>query len=478
MTIMKKPMTAKWVFQQIFAAFLMILSGIIIGGATWAFIWWLPGITYRIDLIFKSTAGLTAIFIIGFIFIHVAMKLGKEGLFAKIKNPKLMRSIKIVLPLVIIILTASITLKHTFSWFWADDHINRGPYLSWVESPETTMTITIDPRMEKSNYVLHIGETRDTMKQYGQIPKKGLHYTITVRGLKPGTTYFYNIPGFYDTPTAFHTAPTGEIFSFVTYGDTRNLREPPEDRKHRDVVKSIMENAPESLFVVNLGDLPWSHSDMDSWDVHFETTQRLSASRPYLPIVGNHDGVYKTSNWAYPFFYFFELPEDPDQKDEAYEYSIGKAYFLFVHQNIIRDGCADWMEGKLKQAANSHQWVFVFFHHPPWSGWRSDLVVREFYSALFDQYRVTAVFSSHNHFYERVAVSRKNTINYIVTGGGGAPLYQPEQGNWGPEENNGFTAETKYMEKAYHFCKVQVSQESATLFTIDVNGKIIDTIQF
>ena len=61
-------------------------------------------------------------------------------------------------------------------------------------------------------------------------------------------------------------------------------------------------------------------------------------------------------------------------------------------------------------------------HHPPFSislhGGQRDL--RERWTPLFERYGVTAVFSGHDHCYER---AERNGVHYFVSGGGGAPLY-------------------------------------------------------
>ena len=61
-------------------------------------------------------------------------------------------------------------------------------------------------------------------------------------------------------------------------------------------------------------------------------------------------------------------------------------------------------------------------HHPPFSislhGGSRDL--RERWAPLFEKYQVTAVFSGHDHVYER---AEHEGIRYFVSGGGGAPLY-------------------------------------------------------
>src|SRR5262249_60241894 len=65
---------------------------------------------------------------------------------------------------------------------------------------------------------------------------------------------------------------------------------------------------------------------------------------------------------------------------------------------------------------------FIVMHHPPYSvsihGGRPEL--REMWTPIFERYGVDAVFSGHDHVYER---AERNGVRYFVSGGGGAPLY-------------------------------------------------------
>jgi acid phosphatase type 7 len=48
------------------------------------------------------------------------------------------------------------------------------------------------------------------------------------------------------------------------------------------------------------------------------------------------------------------------------------------------------------------------------------------FTPLFEKYKVSVVFAGHMHNYQRRI---DNGITYIVTGGGGAPLYDLQPGN-------------------------------------------------
>jgi hypothetical protein len=74
------------------------------------------------------------------------------------------------------------------------------------------------------------------------------------------------------------------------------------------------------------------------------------------------------------------------------------------------------------------------------------------------------VFNGHDHIYER---SLRNGIWYIVTGGGGAPLYDVNQ-NPNPYQ--------VYAEKTLHFCKLLIDGEQVTFEMIRADGTVGDSI--
>jgi hypothetical protein len=80
---------------------------------------------------------------------------------------------------------------------------------------------------------------------------------------------------------------------------------------------------------------------------------------------------------------------------------------------------------------------------------------------------VDAVFSGHNHIFERYLY---NGIHYLVTGGGGAPLYGLAADNVPPVRLFG--------RSACHRCVVDVDPAAGTLAlaAVDLNGRAFDAI--
>lgn len=107
----------------------------------------------------------------------------------------------------------------------------------------------------------------------------------------------------------------------------------------------------------------------------------------------------------------------------------GRAYYSFVKAaGLIEFFALDstdadsqqmrWLEESL--AKSKARWKVAFFHHPIYSSGRthgSDLRLRGMVEPLLVKYGVAAVFSGHDHTYERT--KPQNGVQYFVSGTGG-----------------------------------------------------------
>jgi hypothetical protein len=75
------------------------------------------------------------------------------------------------------------------------------------------------------------------------------------------------------------------------------------------------------------------------------------------------------------------------------------------------------------------------------------------------------VFSGHDHAYEHFF---QNGVHYIVTGGGGAPLYDVDAPPAGI---------TQKLEKVEHFVNVNVQGKRAAIEALALDGRRIDFVE-
>lgn len=288
-----------------------------------------------------------------------------------------------------------------------------------------------------------------------------LHFQhVNYSNLKPGTTYFYDILNRDEGRGHFKTPPVAAApFNFVVYGDTRTRHD-----FHRKVADAIAKSDPD--FVVHTGDLVSDGAETSLWPIFFSIEKELLRKTVFFPCLGNHE---KNNRKYYEFF---------DVGDPYYSFDWGTAHFTVLNSDVgnIPGGAAGkakfweeqkrWFEADLRGAQKSDLRIVVF-HHPPFTAYAKrqagesptgELV------PLFEQYKVAAVFSGHDHNYQHHI---KNGIHYIVTGGGGAPLYPVDAPI--PEI-------TKKVESTEHFVKVSVNGKQARSEAVALDGRIIDTV--
>ncbi len=287
-------------------------------------------------------------------------------------------------------------------------------------------------------------------------------HTYTIKNLIPGTKYYYRVTvnqGFYTG--SFWSAPNSNATSikFFVYGDTRSYPA-THDQVAADMVATYLGDEDFQTFVLSTGDLV-SEGDIDSfWDNRFFNSlypniQEMLATLPYQSCRGNHEdsGVLFTKYFPYPFV-----------AGHYWSFDYGFAHFVVVDQyTSYYSGSAQlaWIENDL--ASRSKSWNFIFLHEPGWSAGThgNNLDVQSYIQPLCEQYNVHVVFAGHNHYYARAIV---NNVHYITTGGGGAPLYDPDPGY----------PNIVASAKAHHFCKVEIDGAQLNITVVDTSGNIID----
>ncbi len=211
---------------------------------------------------------------------------------------------------------------------------------------------------------------------------------------------------------------SAKSFRFAVIGDNRS-----GDEIYSRMVESMMAEKPD--FVVNTGDLIPRPGNRKQWKNFWRLSKPIDV--PYYLTPGNHDIDDSESEriWRDEV----ELPGN-----ETY-YSFAKDGSLF----IVLDTCVpdayrriegpqlEWLKGELSKSGYVRK--FVFLHHPLflWEGakhYGGSLdkypKMRDELHELFRKSGVDIVFAGHEHSYRKM---EKDGVLYVVTGGGGAPLY-------------------------------------------------------
>jgi hypothetical protein len=299
----------------------------------------------------------------------------------------------------------------------------------------------------------------------------------TLTGLQPNTRYEYEtggpggVKGSFKTapltpaaPTATSTSATPAAptpFNFVVFGDTRTRHD-----VHRRVVNAMVSHGIPD-FVVHTGDLVADGNDSSMWPIFFDIERDLLRQTAFFPSLGNHE---RNSRDYYDYF----RVDTP-----YYGFNWGNAHFSVINSDFgnaaMSNGAKEvfwaeqtkWLEDDL--AANQKMdFRFVVAHHPPISAvsTRQEFNPRMVaLTPMFEKYNVTAGLFGHDHNYQHYL---KNGIHYVITGGGGAPLYDVAK----PDQ--------QYVIKAVsteHFVTVAVNGKIAKVQSIAVDGKMLDEFE-
>jgi len=333
------------------------------------------------------------------------------------------------------------------------------PYLSQVtENSIVVNWHTADP-LES---VIAYGETAACEFIVKDSVKKRFH-SIKLTELKPSTKYYYRIVSKGKTEIyQFRTAvKDGEEFSFAVYGDTRT-----NDQNHIHILNKILQTQP--LFIINTGDMTMGDDEND-WHRYFSVIcdkTNVGETIPMYSTMGNHD--YKGNLYQSLYLQYLSLPVNRFDHTEAYySFNIGNAHFVALNSYLSFDPASpqyQWFAEDLKKSA-PYKWKIVFIHEPFYSSGKhgSNMHQRRVLGPLFEKGGVALVFSGHDHFYERTKMIKG--VTYIVTGGGGASLYNARQDE---------TLQT--TDKSRHFCKVRITKDQCEVEMIRSDGTVGDRL--
>jgi 3',5'-cyclic AMP phosphodiesterase CpdA len=277
---------------------------------------------------------------------------------------------------------------------------------------------------------------------------------VKIQGLASAHQYYYKVlsDGTESPVYTFWTAfPENDSIRFVVYGDSQG--EWDGWQTVRIVAQAIEQEQP--LFVLKTGDCVDEGWNRTHWAAYFTASSFLHNSTLY-PVLGNHE------NYSGLFFAFFSLPFN----ERWYSFKNGPVRFIGLNSNRP-DRYRFYQYFWLCHELQTHEELFtvVFFHHPLYSSSNHGNLtfLQKIWGPVFERYHVDVVFHGHDHNYERCYV---NNVTYIVTGGGGSPLY-----------DNGHSPWTVYSEKTYHYCLLTVNSSTLDFTAKKPDGSVFDSFQ-
>ncbi len=203
------------------------------------------------------------------------------------------------------------------------------------------------------------------------------------------------------------TLDLGKQFSFAVCGDSRD-----GDDIYRRALDSMQDDG--SSFLIHLGDIVPSGRE-SQWLAWKELMAGFA--RPFFPVPGNHDS---------PDGLLDEYLQYSGAPAQRYSFDAGSVHFVMLdsYSGALFPSTLEWLEEDL--AITEQPVKMLFFHHPPFDPDGTDYILQMGNSqvmSLAEEYGVQYVFTSHIHAYEE---AERNGVQYIISGGCGAPLYAKE----------------------------------------------------
>lgn len=312
-------------------------------------------------------------------------------------------------------------------------------------------------------------------------PPMRLHQA-RIEGLEPGSATCYGIStasGALGGSWPLRTAPGHEDahVRFIVIGDFGNNS--PAQLALRDAMR---ERDDDVHLWITAGDNAYGSGTHQEFQDHvFTAYQEFWTDVPVFPTLGNHD--YKTDH-AQPYLDNFVLPEVAySEVDQERYYSIdwGVLHFAAIDSqeamyrttaSIDNDDQFDWLHADL--AGSTRIWTAAGWHYPTYSG-QPDRTADVFAWArtrlVVEEHGVPLVLNGHNHMYERFGnihddqrVTDGLGTTYVVTGGGGAGLYQI-----GDHPLHSAVA------SAHHYMLFEATPCTLTGQAIGVDGEVFDS---
>lgn len=363
----------------------------------------------------------------------------------------------------------------------------RFPYIqSFKANKVSILWTTRKPGNSKVKYRLGSGGTWSSVKAKQtafRSKKTGLsydyfQYETVLSDLEPDTVYEYRVirkrislaKGVH-----FKTLPAAgaEYTHFISFGDSGTKYEEPRAVRDRIITrtKAGRHRYPHD-FIAGLGDIAYFTGSYLDFEERFfnqlsargdlnNGKHSILATRPFVPILGNHE--YADNDTATPsaFLTNFSNPDDPvvlkRDLERYYSFDSGPAHFAVIDSmKFLNDHSPgqremlDWLNRDL--SSTKQIWKIIFLHHAIFSngphGTYGDMPInsrmRQKLSPILQKHKVQLVINGHDHMYQRsipLKVSRngliirnrdcsihveRQGIVYLVVGIGGIDLHTRE----------------------------------------------------
>lgn len=301
----------------------------------------------------------------------------------------------------------------------------------------TEMRVTWVTKSAISNpVVLYDGRsssgTSSTYSEGTFVPWIGWVHTAVMTGLKPGTSYSYQVsadgvvpsdPNTFRTESPWWTTNTPEQAQIAVYGDMGTVMPFGFQTAFRIVQDNHV--SPYNL-VVHAGDIAYAGTGKTwefefFWDLFFRQIEPYAAKIPYMAAVGNHEHYFNYTSYLTRF----QMPSAHSGGFKNFWLSFDHTYVHWVFMSTEHDykpgsDQYKWLEQDLAKAnANRAQrpWIFLVGHRPMFCSTTSEWVqhspgasFQANIEPLMLKYGVDVYWSGHEHLYERTWPTKNGTV--------------------------------------------------------------------
>ncbi len=276
---------------------------------------------------------------------------------------------------------------------------------------------------------------------------------------------------------------TIDPWHFIALGDSRNWYENESNPFRKAVIDDVVENNPNMAFILHEGDMTLAGGEQNEWDIYYEDIDSaVQNDVKFYYAVGNHETyTYRLENGSYgpvqPDVSTYMANVEMPGNERYYSFDHNQIHFIVINTEEFWDDDdyffditttqQDWI---IDDLANNNKSFTVALIHRPCYSIRSNYRVEnaneiaKVLEPIFIEYGVDLVFSGHDHYYYRTT---RNDITHVVTGGAGAPLYDPDRTDKAIEGD-------VYFDK-YHYVNVSVSENTIKIETLVYSGDNIES---
>lgn len=343
--------------------------------------------------------------------------------------------------------------------FLAEPYLNAGPH----PADPTRLTLLFHALENTGPYMVR------TIRQQTPAIANGQVYTATLSNLTPGETFPYQIAD--ESGPLFHATAKSlpaksQPFRMVLFGDSG------QQTPALKAIAALAEAQNPDVFL-HLGDIAYPNGTPAQYRANFFPIYRFLRTRPSFSVPGNHD-IDASTAW----YDYWSQPRNGPGNNFSVE--LGDTHWAMLDSNTHADlndpAFHRWLDQDLKNT--TALWRFVAIHHPPFTSGAHHFAEQQSRALchIFQQNNVHAVFSGHDHNYQRShpLLYRNGNIEvtpsgipYIISGGAGADL---------SDATNNPQPFTRIAKTVHSFTVLDITNRNLELRQIDSNGRQIDSL--